>query len=209
MQVERTSIPGVLAVSNAVHHDDRGYFLEWFRADAFELATGHAFTLRQANCSVSARGTLRGVHFADVPPGQAKFVTCVAGSVLDVAVDLRVGSPTFGRTLARDLSAGNRDALYLPEGIGHAFLALQDDASIVYLCSTPYAPEREHEVNPLDPELDIDWPERTEFLVSPKDAAAPGLAEAQASGLLPRWEACQAFVADLAAATPGAATASR
>ncbi|MFD0656387.1 dTDP-4-dehydrorhamnose 3,5-epimerase [Thermocatellispora tengchongensis] len=160
-------------VTPTIHSDDRGDFLEWFRADWIEEAVGHRLGLAQANCSVSRRGVLRGIHFADVPVGQAKFVTCVSGAVLDVAVDLRVGSPTFGRWAAAELDDRTRSAVYLAEGIGHGFMALSEQATVVYLCSQPYAPAREHGVHPLDPELGIRWPEDITPVLSPKDAAAP------------------------------------
>ena len=108
------------------------------------VAVGHRLDLQQANCSVSAAGVLRGIHFADVPPGQAKYVTCVKGAVLDVAIDVRVGSPTFGTWDAVLLDDVDRRAVYLSEGLGHAFLSLEDDSTVLYLCSTGYSPGREH-----------------------------------------------------------------
>ncbi|MFB9378504.1 dTDP-4-dehydrorhamnose 3,5-epimerase family protein [Kineococcus gynurae] len=179
--------------------DDRGMFLEWFRGGQFLDATGQHLALAQANCSVSAAGVLRGVHFADVPPGQAKYVTCVAGAVLDVVVDLRVGSPTFGRTESVLLDDVDRRTVYLSEGLGHAFLSLADGSTVVYLCSEGYAPEREHGIHPLDPELGIEWPtvgrdgQKLEYELSAKDAEAPTLAQAQADGLLPDYAACLAY----------------
>jgi dTDP-4-dehydrorhamnose 3,5-epimerase len=177
--------------------DDRGTFLEWFSQRTFGEATGQALALAQANCSVSAKGVLRGIHYSDVPPGQAKYVTCVAGSVLDVVVDLRIGSPTFGHWDSVLLDTIDRRAIYLSEGLGHAFLSLEDGSTVVYLCSTPYAPDREHEVHPLDPRIGIDWPLDGEPVLSAKDAAAPTLDEALAQGLLPTLEDCAAHVATL------------
>lgn len=172
--------------------DERGSFHEWYRGEEFREATGYDLTLAQANCSVSRRGVLRGVHFADVPPGQAKYITCVRGAVLDVVVDIRVGSPTFGQWEAVRLDDGNRHAVFLAEGLGHAFMALTDDAAVVYLCSAGYAPKREHAVHPLDPGLGIAWPEGIEPVLSAKDAEAPTLAEAERSGLLPSYADCSA-----------------
>ncbi|GAA3124759.1 hypothetical protein GCM10020001_052020 [Nonomuraea salmonea] len=143
--------------------------------------------LAQVNCSVSRRGVLRGVHFADVPPGQAKYVTCAAGAVLDVVVDVRAGSPTFGRWESVRLDDESRHGLYIGEGLGHAFLALSESATVVYLCSTPYDPAREHGVHPLDPDLGIEWPLDGEPLLSAKDAAAPTLKQALDAGSLPSW----------------------
>ena len=197
MQARPLAIDGAVELTPKQFGDERGTFLEWFSQRTFGEATGHALTLAQANCSVSARGVLRGIHYADVPPGQAKYVTCVAGSVLDVVVDLRVGSPTFGQWDSVLLDTIDRRAIYLAEGLGHAFLSLEDGSTVVYLCSTPYAPDLEHEVHPLDPRIGIDWPLDCEPVLSPKDAAAPTLDEALAQGLLPTLDACAARIASL------------
>ena len=197
MQVTELKVPGAWSFTPRQFPDPRGVFLEWFKGDVVQEAVGHPLTLRQANHSVSAKGTLRGVHFADVPPGQAKYVYCTRGAVLDVMVDLRVGSPTFGVSDAVLLDEVDRRGVYLSEGLGHAFLALTDDANVTYLCSTPYSPGREHGVHPLDPELDLLslplWPAGVEHLLSDKDAAASSLAEAHQQGLLPDHASCQAF----------------
>lgn len=198
MGVERLSIEGAWLIENTIHGDDRGLFLEWFREGAFAEAVGHPLRLAQANCSVSARGVLRGIHYADVPPGQAKYVTCVKGRVLDVVVDIRVGSSTFGARESVILDDITRNAVYLSEGLGHAFLSLEDGSTVVYLCSEPYAPAHEHEINPLDPALGIDWPlPAGELELSAKDAAAPSLAEAADAGLLPSFEACVSYRASM------------
>ena len=157
MLVRELSVPGALEITPVQHGDDRGVFLEWFREDEFTKATGHSLHLAQANCSVSRAGTLRGIHFAELPPSQAKLVTCAHGAAIDVVVDLRVGSPTFGRWDAVMLDDEDRRAVYLPEGVGHAFMALADHTVVNYLCSAPYAPGREHAVHPLDPAIGIDW----------------------------------------------------
>lgn len=194
MQASQLSFPGPVVFTPRQFGDPRGVFLEWFKASVFEEAVGHPLTVAQANHSVSQRGTLRGIHFADVPPGQAKYVYCTHGAVLDVVVDIRVGSPTFGAVDAVRLDDTDRRAIYLPEGIGHAFLALTDDAHVTYLCSTPYTPAAEHEVHPLDPALALPslpgWDATVEPLLSAKDAAAPTLAQAAADGLLPTYDAC-------------------
>ena len=176
-------------------------FLEWFREDEFTRATGHALHLAQANCSVSRAGALRGIHFAELPPSQAKFVTCAHGAVLDVVVDLRVGSPSFGQWDAVTLDDTHRRSVYLPEGVGHAFMALADGTVVNYLCSAPYDPEREHAVHPLDPAIGVEWPTTARDgspltpLLSGKDASAPQLADVRAAGLLASYEDCLAFTA--------------
>lgn len=195
--MEALDIDGAWVVTPQIHHDRRGYFLEWFSSDDFTCVTGYQFGLAQANCSVSHRGVLRGIHFADVPPGQAKYVICVSGQVSDVVVDLRVGSPSFGQWEAVRLDDTSRRAVFISEGLGHGFMTLTDQATVVYLCSTPYAPSREHGVNPLDPALGISWPRDMTPLLSNKDAAAPSLAEAERGGLLPDYRDCLAFAEHL------------
>jgi dTDP-4-dehydrorhamnose 3,5-epimerase len=197
MEVRELAVPDAFEFTPVQHPDDRGVFLEWFKAGLLETAVGHRLSLEQANISVSRRGAVRGIHFADVPPSQAKYVTCIAGALLDVVVDIRVGSPAFGQWEAVRLDTENRKALYVAEGLGHVFMALQDGTAISYLCSTGYHPAREHGITPLDPGLGIDWPAGIEPLLSPKDAAAPTLAEAQASGLLPSYDDCRAYYASL------------
>src|SRR4051794_1220992 len=179
------------------HGDSRGRFTEWYRADVLSGATGFGLTLAQANHSVSARGVLRGVHFALVPPGQAKYVYCPVGRVLDVVVDIRVGSPTFGVHDTVLLDSEQPRAIYLAEGLGHAFVSLADGSSVTYLVSTGYAPDREFGINPMDPDLGLPCPDDVEFELSAKDRAAPGLAEAREQGLLPTMEQCTARYAEL------------
>jgi dTDP-4-dehydrorhamnose 3,5-epimerase len=196
MKIRPLSIEGAWEITPKLHGDPRGLFTEWYRFDHLAETVGHPLDLQQANLSVSAAGVVRGVHFADVPPGQAKYVTCVRGEILDVVVDLRVGSPTFGRWEGVRLDETDRAAVYLSEGLGHGFCALSDDATLTYLCSSTYSPTGEHGVHPLDPDLDIDWPAGTPLL-SAKDEAAPTLAEALASGLLPRYEETVAYTESL------------
>ena len=198
MQVRELGVPGAFEFTPVQHGDERGLFLEWFKVDQLRGAAGHRLELAQANMSVSKAGSLRGIHFADVPPGQAKYVTCPAGAVIDFIVDLRVGSPTFGAVDTVRLDTVDRRAVYLSEGLGHGFLALEDGSTLTYLCSTGYAPGREHAINPLDPALGLSLPDGVDFTLSDKDQAAPTLAEAMATGLLPTWDECRTHVATLA-----------
>ena len=193
MKVASTSIPGSWVFTPALHTDDRGVFLESYTQASLKQATGRTFEVKQTNVSVSARGTIRGIHFADVPPGQAKYVQCYAGRILDVVVDIRVGSPTFGQWDCVELDAESRKALFISEGLGHAFCALSESATVGYMCSEPYTPAREHGLNPLDTDLSLPWPHDLNQRVSTKDAAAPSLKEAQQAGLLPRWEDFTSF----------------
>jgi dTDP-4-dehydrorhamnose 3,5-epimerase len=197
MRLQPLSIDGAFVVVPQQHGDPRGVFLEWYRFDTLAEHVGHPLRLAQANMSVSAQGVVRGIHYADVPPGQAKYVTCARGAVLDVIVDLRVGSPTFGRHEAVRLDETDRRAVYLAEGLGHGFCALTDDATLVYLCSQTHAPQREHTVHPLDPDLGIEWPADHPVL-SARDAAAPPLAVARDHGRLPDYRTCRDFYQELA-----------
>ena len=203
MHVTPLAIAGSWLFEPVVHGDDRGSFAECFRRDVIEKHVGHPLELHQGNWSTSKAGTVRGVHFAQIPPGQAKYVMCIRGALLDVVVDIRIGSATFGQWVSAILDENNRRALYVAEGLGHAFMALTDDTTAVYLCSAPYAPGREHGINPLDPEVNIEWPKTdTEGrpltpLLSPKDTSAPTLAQAAVDGILPTFEEATRFYAEL------------
>jgi dTDP-4-dehydrorhamnose 3,5-epimerase len=198
MDINALSIEGSFQITPRQFRDDRGLFLESFRGDRLAKAVGHRLDVIQTNVSVSSRGTVRGVHFADVPPSQAKYVTALSGSFIDFVIDIRVGSPTFGQWDSVLLDTVSRRATYLAEGLGHAICALQDDSSVMYLCSATYAPTREHGINPLDPEIGLALPDVLTPVLSAKDAAAPSLSEAAAQGLLPRYDECVRFYAELA-----------
>jgi dTDP-4-dehydrorhamnose 3,5-epimerase len=196
MEVRELDIPGAWEITPAIHGDSRGFFFEWLTDREFSAFAGHRLDVRQANCSVSSAGVLRGLHFAQVPPSQAKYVTCVSGSVFDVVVDVRVGSPTFGRWDSVLLDDSARRTIYISEGLAHGFLALQDNSTIMYLCSSEYNPRREHTIRATDPALAIDWPsvDGAAVCLSDRDAAAPSFDEVRSSGLLPTWEETQSFI---------------
>ena len=201
--MEPLGIDGAWTFTPQVHRDDRGSFAEAFRGAEFAADLGYQLSVAQVNCSVSRSGVIRGIHYSDVPPGQAKYVTCVSGAVLDVVVDLRVESPGFGKWETLRLDDQDRRAVFLAEGLGHGFMALSEQATVLYLCSTPYAPEREHGVHPLDPTLGIAWlldgPGDAPIL-SEKDAAALPLEEALLSGALPSYGDCAVNTTRLRAA---------
>ena len=198
MQIRELSIPDSYEITPKQHADDRGVFLEWYRFDKLEETIGHSMNMRQANTSVSKRGVVRGIHFADIPVGQAKYVTATHGAVLDYVIDIRVGSPTFGKWDTVLLDDTDRRAIYIAEGLGHCFVALTENATVSYLVTDVFNASREHGIDPLDPDVALVFPlEAGEPLLSPKDTSAPGLAEAAASGLLPTLEATRAFYASL------------
>jgi dTDP-4-dehydrorhamnose 3,5-epimerase len=200
MKIRELDIPGAWEITPQLHGDSRGVFFEWLTDHEFTAFAGHRLDVRQANCSVSSAGVLRGLHFAQVPPSQAKYVTCLHGSVFDVVVDIRVGSPTFGRWASVLLDDQDRRSVYISEGLAHGFLALQDNSTVMYLCSAEYNPQREHTICATDPALAIDWPTPNgDLVLSDRDAAAPTLDEVAVAGLLPTWDETQAFIAGLQA----------
>ena len=183
MAIEEMKVQDAFRIIPSSLPDNRGYFFEAWRSSELTAASGQTFTVKQVNYSVSRRNTLRGIHGTTLPPGQAKLVTCVRGAALDVVVDLRVGSPTFGMF---DIG------VYLADGLGHAFLALTDDTCMNYLCSEEYVPGTMVDIQALDPEIGIDWNTREPFIRSQKDTDAPTLAEAVRQGLLPTYEQAKA-----------------
>jgi dTDP-4-dehydrorhamnose 3,5-epimerase len=197
MNIRALSITGAFVVTPRQFPDDRGVFMEGFRADKLAEHLGHRLQVLQTNVSVSAKGAVRGIHYADVPPSQAKYVTALSGSFWDYVVDIRVGSSTFGEWERVVLDTTTREAVYLSEGLGHCLVALEDDSTAMYLCSEAYNPEREHGLDPLDPHIALELPPGIEPLLSAKDTAAPSLAQAQAAGLLPLFDECQAFYSSL------------
>ena len=197
MQIRQLDIAGAWEITPQLHADARGLFFEWLTDRGFTSFAGHRLDVRQANCSVSAAGVLRGLHFAQLPPSQAKYVTCLSGSVLDVVVDIRVGSPTFGHWDSVLLDDRDHRSVYLSEGLAHGFVALQDNSTVMYLCSAEYNPQREHTVAATDPALAIDWPTEHKLVLSDRDAAAPTLDEVRAAGLLPSWDETRTFIRGL------------
>lgn len=198
MQIRELSIPDSYEITPKQFGDDRGVFLEWYRFDRLAETIGHPLSLAQGNTSVSKRGVVRGIHFADVPPSQAKYVTATHGAVLDFVIDIRVGSPTFGQWDSVLLDDRDRKAIYIAEGLGHCFVALTDDATVSYLVTSTFNAEREHGVNPLDETVALEFGiPADQLLLSPKDTEAPSLEEAAAAGILPTWDAARAYYTSL------------
>jgi epimerase EvaD len=191
-QVVRLAVGGAFAITAPAFPDDRGVFVSPFQASVFGAAAGvPVFSLAQVNYSVSRRGTVRGLHFIATPPGAAKYVYCPQGRALDIVVDLRVGSPTFGRHDSMVLDQERCPAMYLPVGVGHLFVALEDGTVMNYLLSREYRPENELALAPFDQRLALPIPSDIEPILSQRDREAPTFAEALAAGLLPDYATCQ------------------
>lgn len=177
VEFRKTEIDGVLEVVTKFIADARGFFSELYNEDMWRDA-GFSAQFVQDNLSLSRRGTLRGMHYQIEPRGMGKLVRTITGSVFDVAVDLRRGSPSFGRWIGRELSAANGLALWIPAGFAHGFVALEDDSLVLYKCTETHAPEAERAVSYKDPEIAINWP-LAPTLITPKDEAAPLLRDAE------------------------------
>ena len=187
MELTPLGIEGLWLAESPVWSDDRGFFREWFKSEDIKKATGRDFRIEQANISLSSRGTLRGIHYSIAPRGQAKWITCVSGSIKDVIVDIRPDSKSFGQWIEVELSGSSGKAVFIGEGLGHGFVALEDNTAVAYLVSTPFSPTDEFEINPLDEKISINWGmDLNELKISDKDKSAPTLAERLAEGKLPQ-----------------------
>jgi len=189
MKLTPLGIEGAWLAESPIWKDDRGLFREWFKSVDIKDAIGRNFEIEQANISLSSAGTLRGIHYSIAPGGQAKWITCVLGSIKDVIVDVRPDSKSFGQWIEVELSGDSGKAVFISEGLGHAFLALEDISAVAYLVSTPFSPTDEFEINPLDPEIGIEWGASPEDLkISSKDLNAPTLELLRSIGKLPNMD---------------------
>lgn len=187
MKLSSLGIEGVWLAESPVWSDDRGFFREWFKSEDVKAATGQDFGIEQANISFSSAGTLRGIHYSIAPRGQAKWITCVSGSIQDVIVDIRPDSTTFGKWIDIVLKGDSGNAVLISEGLGHGFLALEDNTAVAYLVSTPFSSTDEFEINPLDENIGIKWRMNVEkLLMSKKDFTAPLLENMLKQGALPK-----------------------
>lgn len=190
MKFTPLGIEGAWLAESPIWSDERGFFRQWFKSEDVLASTGIDFETQQANISQSQRGVIRGIHYSLAPQGQAKWITCVQGSLLDVVVDIRPNSSTYKKYVVVDLKGNEGRAILIGAGLGHGFLALEDNTIISYLLSSTYSPEFEFEIKPTDADLNINW--HLELIgdvgvvVSPKDAQAPTLAERLAEGKLPK-----------------------
>ena len=186
MKITPLGIDGAWLAESPVWKDDRGFFREWFKSEEVKAVTGYGFEIVQANISSSSAGTLRGIHYSIAPGGQAKWITCVSGSIQDVILDVRPSSKTFGKSIEVFLDSDLGNATFVGEGLGHGFLALEDNTTVAYLLSSPYSPREEFEINPLDENLAINWTFDLDALkISEKDQSAPTLAARLEEGNLP------------------------
>lgn len=167
-------IQGAWLFRSDIHADERGFFREWFRVDALKEQLGFKFDVAQANISKSNKSVARGIHFSTASHGQAKWVTCAQGSIWDVVVDIRPNSPTFKKWISLQLEASDGQSIFIGDGLGHAFLALEDESVLSYLTTATYDPKTEFTVNIRDPELKISWP-TFEINLSSRDINAPTL----------------------------------
>jgi len=179
MQFTRTKIRDVVIIEPKVHGDDRGYFIETFRLDKLEDFLGFKVNFSQDNESKSSKGVIRGLHYQLAPSAQTKLVRVIKGSVLDVAVDIREGSPTFGEYVAVELNSENKKQLFVPRGFAHGFVVLEDDTIFAYKVDNYYSPESDRGVAFDDKAIDIDWIlDRDELKLSEKDRKQPLLKDA-------------------------------
>lgn len=172
MKVTSLGIDGAWLLESPIFPDDRGVFREWFKTDVLVKNGLPIFEVRQANTSISAKGVVRGIHFSCPQNGQAKIVTCTFGSVLDVIVDLRPDSHTFGSHVQINLAAMEGKSIFISKGLGHALQSLEDNSTVTYLLDKPYNPAEEFGITPLDSNLNIPW-NKSGFNISKKDAEAP------------------------------------
>jgi epimerase EvaD len=189
MKVRELAVAGALEFTPDVFPDGRGLFLSPFQGPAFTEATGNGrFPVAQTNHSRSKRGVVRGVHYTLTPPGCAKYVYCPKGSALDIVVDIRVGSPTFGKWDVVRMDQIDFRAMYFPVGLGHAFVALEDDTVMSYMVTSSYVAANELAISVTDPALGLPVPDDITPVYSERDTVAPTLAEAAELGLLPQYE---------------------
>ena len=188
MTIQELSISGAYLATHNVFPDERGLSREWFKAEEVELID-KSFSVKQANYSNSKQFVIRGIHYSLAPQGQAKIVTCASGRIVDVLVDLRIGSPTYLKVEHVELAEELGRVVFIPTGVGHGFFVESESAAVVYLTSSGYAPDYEKAISPMDPELGIHWPIPVGLvgIISKADTEAPTLAEAKESGALPTF----------------------
>ena len=196
MKAQPLKIPGSWKIEFQKFDDNRGFFYESFKEEDFEKLIGRNLNIKQTNTSSSSKGSVRGIHYALVPPSQAKLVQCQRGSIKDYVIDIRVGSPTFGQFEEIELNENSASAVFIEEGLAHAFVALENQTVVTYFVTEKYNPEREKGINPFDKTLNVKWPD-LELILSDKDKQAISLEESKAQGLLPSFDECKKFINSL------------
>jgi len=187
MDIEPLDIKGAWLAHSEVIGDERGSFREWFKSKEIEKFTGFNFNCAQGNVSQSTRGTVRGIHYSLSSEGQAKWVTCVSGSIMDFIVDIRPNSQTFGQWIKVELNANSGRSVLIGKNLGHAFISLEEKTVVAYLLDSEYSPSDELEIDPMDPDIGIQWGvDYTKIKISEKDKSAPSLHQRRLSMQLPR-----------------------
>jgi dTDP-4-dehydrorhamnose 3,5-epimerase len=196
MKAQPLKISGSWKIEFQKFDDNRGFFYESFKEEDFKKLIGRSLNIKQTNTSSSSKGSVRGIHYALVPPSQAKLVQCQRGSIKDYVIDIRVGSPTFGQFEEIELNENSASAIFIEEGLAHAFVALENQTVVTYFVTEKYNPEREKGINPFDKTLNVKWPD-LELILSDKDTQAISLEEAKNQGLLTSFDECQKFIKSL------------
>jgi len=196
MKTSALKISGSWLIEFQKFEDSRGYFYESFKEEDFQKQIGRPLSIKQTNTSSSSKGSVRGIHYALVPPSQAKLVQCQRGSIKDYVIDIRGGSPTFGEFEEIELRENSPNAVFIEEGLAHAFVALENNTIVTYYVSEKFNPEREKGINPFDKTLNVKWPD-LELILSEKDKSAISLDEAKSQGILPLFDECKAFIKSL------------
>jgi dTDP-4-dehydrorhamnose 3,5-epimerase len=196
MKAQPLKISGSWKIEFQKFDDNRGFFFESFKEEDFKKLIGRNLNIKQTNTSSSSKGSVRGIHYALVPPSQAKLVQCQRGSIKDYVIDIRVGSPTFGQFEEIELNENSASAVFIEEGLAHAFVALENQTVVTYFVTEKYNPEREKGINPFDKTLNVKWPD-LELILSDKDKQAITIEEAKNQGLLPSFDECKKFIKSL------------
>jgi dTDP-4-dehydrorhamnose 3,5-epimerase len=196
MKAQPLKISGSWKIEFQKFDDNRGFFYESFKEEDFKKLIGRNLNIKQTNTSSSSKGSVRGIHYALVPPSQAKLVQCQSGSIKDYVIDIRVGSPTFGQFEEIELNENSASAVFIEEGLAHAFVALENQTVVTYFVTEKYNPEREKGINPFDKTLNVKWPD-LELILSDKDKQAITIEEAKNQGLLPSFDECKKFIKSL------------
>ena len=196
MKAHPLKISGSWEIEFQKFDDNRGFFYESFKEEDFKNQIGRNLNIKQTNTSSSSKGSVRGIHYALVPPSQAKLVQCQRGSIKDYVIDIRVGSPTFGQFEVIELNENSASAVFIEEGLAHAFVALENQTVVTYFVTEKYNTEREKGINPFDKTLNVKWPD-IELILSEKDKQAISLEESKNQGLLPTFDECKKFIKSL------------